>query len=82
MTDREKLDYSVTIDAAHPDTGERTVEAELVEAYDEADAIRRAREKVWDDGFEDPIAIKVERYTPWGKTCGDAATATGMYDHW
>lgn len=74
--------FAVDVEATRISDGERGSDVELIKAHNEAAAKRFAIARVEGDGFRDCKVLSVEPYEPWGETCGDAATATGMYDRW
>ncbi len=74
--------FAVNVRATDPKSGERTDEVEIVKAKSQTAAKRAAIAQVAAAGYLDCKALSVEPHTPWGETCGDAATATGMYDRY
>jgi len=74
--------FAVDVEATRLSDGERGSDIELIKAKSEAAAKRAALAMVAAQGFRDCKVLSIEPYEPWGETCGDAATATGMYDRY
>ena len=74
--------WAVDVEATRQSDGERGSDIELVKARSKAAAKRVALKRVGEQGFGGCKVLSCEPYEPWGETCGDAATATGMYDRY